>query len=97
MVFDHSTWAERNPGKCTTKIEMPWEGDGPELGKQLHGISSGRIKFRPEQIRHLQGRFTDEEIIRGFRRLLAQGRVPLDRHGFIDMTNVGWTALCQAA
>jgi hypothetical protein len=92
-VLDHATWVERNPGKCTTKIEMPWSGEGPELGRHLHALSGARVKFRPEQITYLKARFTDEEITEGFRRLLDLG-VPADRQGFINMKNIDWDALC---
>jgi hypothetical protein len=93
-VLDHDSWVERNPGKCTTKIEMPWSAEGPLLGRELHAISGGRVKFRPEQIEYLKFNFTDEEIKRGFRRLLARGVVSVDRHDFIDMKNLDWEALC---
>jgi hypothetical protein len=93
-VLDHATWAERNPGRCTRKIEMPWSAEGPLLGRELHAISSGRIKFRPDQIEYLKFNFTDEEIKRGFRRILARSVLPVDRHGFIDMKNLDWEALC---
>jgi hypothetical protein len=93
-VLDHASWAEKNPGKCTTKIEMPWAAESPELGRQLHAIAAGRVKFRPEQIRYLQEHFTDEEIERGFRKLLETRSVPLDGNGVIYMKNLDWEALC---
>lgn len=94
-VLDHVTWAERNPRRCATKIEMPWSEEGPELGRHLHALSGGRVKFRPEQIEYLKFNFTDEEIKRGFRRSLARGALPVDRHGFIDMKNLDCEALCS--
>jgi biotin operon repressor len=93
-VLDHNTWAKENPGDCAIKIEMPWSGELSELGRQLHAISGGRVKFRPEQIGYLQSNFSDEEITRGFRQLFAQG-VPKDAHGFIDMKNLDWEDLCS--
>lgn len=93
-VLDHSTWAQRNPGKCAVKIEMPWKTDGPELGRQLYAISGGRVKFRPEQIAHLQSRLTDEEIRSGFQRLMVEG-IELDKYGFIRTRDLDWGALCQ--
>jgi hypothetical protein len=93
-VLDHATWAERNPGKCARKIEMPWSAEGPVLGRELHAISGGRVKFRPEQIEYLKFNFTDENIKRGFRRLSARGVVPVDGDGFIDMKHLDWEALC---
>jgi biotin operon repressor len=93
-VLDHVTWAKRNPGKCPTKIEMPWSVEGEVLGRELHAISGGRVKFRPEQIEYLKFNFTDEEIKQGFRRQLARG-APVDGHGFIYMKNLDWEALCS--
>jgi biotin operon repressor len=93
MVLDHIAWAKKNPGRCPTKIEFPWSADGPQLGKELHAMSGGRVKFRPEQIEYLRSDFTDAEIKRGFRRLLARG-VSVDRHGYIYMNNLDWDVLC---
>jgi hypothetical protein len=95
-VLDHPAWAKRNPGKCTTKIDMHWSAEGPELGRRLYAISGGRVKFRPEQIRYLQDRYTDEEIENGFRRLLGRG-VSVDKHSVIYMKGVDWEALCSGA
>ena len=94
VVSDHVSWAEKNPECCTSKIEMVWSSEGPELGRRLHATSGGRLKFRPEQITYLKEKFTDEEIEYGFRRLLATQNVPIDRHGFLDMKNSNWEALC---
>ena len=93
-VLDHATWASRNPGNCPSKIEMPWSTEGHVLGRELHAISGGRVKFRPEQIEYLTFNLTDDEIKRGFRRLLVQG-ISLDSHGFINMKNLDWEALCS--
>ena len=93
-VLDHASWAERNPGRCATKIEMPWSAEGPELGRHLHALSGGRVKFRPDQITYLEASFTDEEIKQGFRRLLDLG-VPIDRQGFINMKGLDWGTLCS--
>jgi biotin operon repressor len=95
-VLDHGTWAKRNPGKCPSKIEMPWSAEGQVLGRELHAISGGRVKFRPEQIEYLKSNFTDEEIKQGFHRLLGQ-EVPMDVHGFIHMKKLDWEALCSDA
>jgi hypothetical protein len=86
-VLEHAIWAKRNPGKCATKIEMPWSAEGPLLGRELHAISGGRVKFRPEQIEYLKFNLTDEEIKQGFRRLLARG-VPMDGHGFLRIAKL---------
>jgi biotin operon repressor len=93
-VLDHTNWAKKNPGHCTSKIQMPWSPEGLELGRQLHALSGGRLKFRPEQIAYLKRKFTDEQIEYGFRRLLATQNAPVDRHGFLDMKNSNWAVLC---
>jgi HTH domain len=94
-VLGHETWAEDNPGRCATKIEMPWSREGLELGRQLHAMSGGRVKFRPEQIRYLMVRYSEEKIKQAFRKLLETRSIPVDRHGFINTQYSGWEALCS--
>jgi hypothetical protein len=93
-VLPHETWAKINSGKCATKVEMPWSAEGDELGRCLHAMSGGRVKFRPEQIEWLKLNFTEEGIKEGFSKALAMGGVPLDKHGVVIMRGVNWEALC---
>jgi hypothetical protein len=90
-VFDHRTWADRNPGKCVTRIEMPWSKEGQALGSRLHAISGGRVKFYQDQIMWLQARASDEEIERRFRQLLDDHGIPLKAGtDFIDLRRLNW-------
>ena len=61
-VLRHKEWAARNPGRCTTRIEFPWTGEGEEIGRRLYAISGGTAKFLPHQITLLKERFTHEQI-----------------------------------
>jgi hypothetical protein len=91
-VLDHPTWAKYNPGKCPTKIEMPWSAESSKLGRELHAICGGLVKFRPQQIRFLQFNYSEEEIKQVFRNLVSRS-VPVDRHGYLDAKNLNWSAL----
>jgi hypothetical protein len=53
-VLPHTEWAAANPGRCTSKVEMPWAGEGDPLGQQLWIASGSRIKFRDDQVQFLR-------------------------------------------
>jgi hypothetical protein len=63
----HKEWAEKHPGKCATKIELPWTKENDPLGQELHTITDGRVLFKSFQIlAYRKLGFDDETIIKLF-------------------------------
>ena len=59
-VLSHAEWAVKHPGGCTSKIVLPWTGEGDSLGQALWKISFGQVKFADFQVRGLRALEPDE-------------------------------------
>lgn len=62
-VFGHEDWASMHKGKCTTRVQYPWTGEGDPLGQELWKRSCGQVKFMPFQIEGLRNLGVDEDKI----------------------------------
>jgi AraC-like DNA-binding protein len=62
-VLSHDDWASKHKGKCTTKVEYPWTGEGDSLGQSLWKISGGQVKFAGFQVKNLRNLGVDENKI----------------------------------
>lgn len=66
--IDHDDWAEKYPGHCVEKDDMPWEGEGDLLGRALYAASGGQARFLPHQMDGLRkSGFSDQQIASEFR------------------------------
>jgi len=62
-VLSHDDWALKHKGKCTTKLEFPWTGEGDPLGRSLWKITCGQVKFGDFQVKGLRKLEVDENRI----------------------------------
>jgi hypothetical protein len=66
-VLSHEDWALKNPGKCTSKVQYPWTGEGDPLGQSLWKRTCGEVRFADCQIKGLRSLGVDEgKIIEEF-------------------------------
>lgn len=71
----HKSWAEMYPGKCVTKREFPWSGDGDQLGRDLWSVSGGQAPFMNHHIKALKKHgFSDAETISEFKAFWSSRR-----------------------
>ena len=62
-VLSHGDWATKHEGKCTTKVEFPWTGEGDLLGQSLWKITCGQVRFGDFQVKGLRKLQVDENKI----------------------------------
>src|SRR5665213_352939 len=66
-VSNHRDWATKHPGRCATKIEYPWSGEGDVLGQMLSARTAFKVKFLPFQTKNLRSLgLPDEALIERF-------------------------------
>jgi hypothetical protein len=72
-VIQHKDWAKSNPGKCCSKEEFPWIGEGDPLGIELWTITGGIVRFKEFQIQAFRKLgLSDATIIAEFQRFWGQ-------------------------
>src|SRR5262249_19994871 len=59
----HLEWAETNPGKCTVRELLPWQGDADPLLRQIYGIAGGRIYLKPHVLPGLRKLGVSDDLI----------------------------------
>jgi hypothetical protein len=62
-VLSHDDWAAKQKGKCTTKREFPWTGEGDSLGRSLWKMSGGHVRFADFQVKGLRKLGVDESKV----------------------------------
>lgn len=66
-VLSHDDWAQKNKGRCTSKTQFPWTGEGDPLGRSLWTLSGGQVKFADFQVTNIRKLGLDEEtVVKGF-------------------------------
>jgi hypothetical protein len=62
-VLTHEEWAEKHPGSCVERLEMPWDHENDPLGQRLFAVSGGDVHFLPYQILQLHATGLEDEAI----------------------------------
>lgn len=62
-VLSHDDWALKHKGKCTSKVQYPWTGEGDPLGQELWKITGGQVKFADFQVKGLRNLGVDGDRV----------------------------------